>query len=183
MVSFGLVGPTELSRASQQEPPPREVTKLFPPMPVPAPSVRRLRMCGGHPCAPWRSQTLTCCATSRCCFLRTGRKQCMRDSFRLRYPAGSFSFARACHSQRSPTPELRGWLGESPTGKQRGGTALARSCGRGRCGPEGGAARRSRPEVGSEVWSVSLAESFPEFPSSLTTPQVFEIYRVLWVHY
>lgn len=104
-----------------------EVAKLFPPMPVPAPSLRRLRMCGGHPCAPWRRQTLTCCATSRCCFLRTGRKQCMRDSFRLRYPAGSFSRAGACHSLRSPTPELRDRLGASLAGKQRGVSALARS--------------------------------------------------------
>ncbi|XP_052590600.1 E3 ubiquitin-protein ligase FANCL isoform X3 [Peromyscus californicus insignis] len=53
-------------------------------MPVPAPSRRRLRMCGGHSCAPWQRLKLTCCATSRCCFLRTGRKPCMRDSFRLR---------------------------------------------------------------------------------------------------
>lgn len=37
MVSFGLVGPTELPRASQLEPPPRDFTKLFPPRPVPAP--------------------------------------------------------------------------------------------------------------------------------------------------
>lgn len=88
MVSFGLVGPTEPSRVGKRELPTREVAKLFPPMQVPAPSLRRLRMCGGHPCAPWRRQTLTCCASSRCCFLRTGRKQYMRDSFRLRYPCG-----------------------------------------------------------------------------------------------
>lgn len=104
MVSFGLVGPTELPRASLLEPPPREVTKLFPPRPVPAPSVRRLRMCGGYPCAPWRRQTLTCCATSRCCFLRTGRKQCMRDSFRLRYPRGVILSRQSLSLAAQPDP-------------------------------------------------------------------------------
>lgn len=67
------------------------------------PSLRRLRMCGGHSCAPWPTQKQTCCAISRCCFLRTGRKLYMRDSFRLRYPAGSFCSARACHSWHSLT--------------------------------------------------------------------------------
>lgn len=150
MVSFELVGPTEPPRAGQREPPPREVAKLFQPMPVPAPSLRRLRMCGGHPCAPWRRQTLTCCATSRCCFLGIGRKQCMRDSFRLRYPAGSFCRVRACHSLRSPTPELPSRLGTAGPGSSAEALRLLGRCGRGRRGWEGGAARRSgrRGEVG-----------------------------------
>lgn len=153
MVSFGLVGPTEPSRVGKREPPPREVAKLFPPMPVPAPSLRRLRMCGGHPCAPWRRQTLTCCATSRCCFLRTGRKQCMRDSFRLRYPAGSFSRAGACHSLRRPTPELRGRLGASLAEKQRGVRAFARSlwAGPAQAGGRGGSWVRARGGRGGAV--------------------------------
>ncbi|XP_042141467.1 E3 ubiquitin-protein ligase FANCL isoform X4 [Peromyscus maniculatus bairdii] len=72
---------------------PADPAGLFPPRPVPAPSRRRLRMCGGHSCAPWQRLKLTCCATSRCCFLRTGRKQCMRDSFRLRLVCVDTSFS------------------------------------------------------------------------------------------
>lgn len=73
--------------------------------------------------------------------------------------------------------------GQARPGNSAEALRLRGRCGRGRRGWEGGAARRSGPEVGGEVRSVSLAESFPEFLSSLTTPQIFEIYRVLWVHY
>lgn len=88
---------------SGQRYPPLLGSPDFPPQRVSAPSLRRLRMCGGHSCAPWPTQKQTCCAISRCCFLRTGRKLYMRDSFRLRYPAGSFCSARACHSWHSLT--------------------------------------------------------------------------------
>lgn len=88
-------------------------SQFFPPKRVSAPSLCRLRMCGGHSCAPWPKQKQACCAISRCYFLRTGRKLCMRDSFRLRYPEGSFCRARACHSWQSLTAASpAAWLGE-----------------------------------------------------------------------
>lgn len=166
---------------------PADPAGLFPPRPVPAPSRLRLRMCGGHSCAPWQRLKLTCCATSRCCFLRTGRKPCMRDSFRLRYPAGSFSRARACHPRRSlsrPRWRTRASLAETRAEALR----LRGRCGRGGRlrgawrAPVGGVAGRLAggwPEVDGGVQLCRSEQQEGQFPGGAPPRFCYCTHRVL----